>query len=447
MLLWGWFDLFGVSLQVARVLQVLVVTAIACFTFLCCRATSAKPSLGAALTIAWVVMSQGQWTQINHHWFTTLFFMIAAWASFEAVGRDGEQRSRFASIAGLAIGTAGMMTPIGGALAGIASLTVFGPWNRRWDTFFRLVGSCAVIPVSLIAWLIWHHALADAFDEVIRFSSTQYSSIQGVPFGAWLNLQNFPLVFLFPVTGALVLAFVVRNWRQTCRDRTLIAGIAFATAGLGGCFPRPDVTHIAFMVPAALPSLAYCLAFMARHAGRYVRPVALASAVLAFAAPATIYVIASRIVAAAPRLTTPRGRVALFNEPGASDLIAWLATSPKQDAYFFYPFDGLLPVLTGHRQASRYDLFTPGYTLPVQYRDACVSVMSDAQWLVIDLRWTAPAFLHEVFPAMTDPAPLETRLFEQALRAGSDPVEQFGTFEVRHRRADADPRVCNTIGE
>jgi len=34
-----------------------------------------------------VVISQGQWTQISHHWFTTLFSMIAVWATLVSVER------------------------------------------------------------------------------------------------------------------------------------------------------------------------------------------------------------------------------------------------------------------------------------------------------------------------------------------------------------------------
>ncbi len=37
------------------------------------------------------------------------------------------------------------------------------------------------------------------------------------------------------------------------------ACIAFGLAGFVGCFPRPDITHIAFAAPLALPLLACCM--------------------------------------------------------------------------------------------------------------------------------------------------------------------------------------------
>ena len=58
----------------------------------------------ALIAIGWAVMSQGLWTQINHHWFTTLFSMVAAWAVL--VNVEQPQRWLRGLIAGLASGAA-----------------------------------------------------------------------------------------------------------------------------------------------------------------------------------------------------------------------------------------------------------------------------------------------------------------------------------------------------
>src|SRR6266550_1589878 len=72
-----WFGLTGISIWSARLLAILTITGIACFTFLACRQASKHAPSSALVTIGWAVMSQGSWTQINHSWFTTLFSMVA----------------------------------------------------------------------------------------------------------------------------------------------------------------------------------------------------------------------------------------------------------------------------------------------------------------------------------------------------------------------------------
>jgi len=69
----------------------------------------------------------------------------------------------------------------------------------------------------------------------------------------------------------------------------------------------------------------------------------------------------------------PRGRVSLVPS-GALELVERIAATPSDDAYFFYPYMPMLPFLTARRHVSKYDVFTPDYTLPSQYQEACVSV-------------------------------------------------------------------------
>jgi O-acetyl-ADP-ribose deacetylase (regulator of RNase III) len=76
---------------------------------------------------------------------------------------------------------------------------------------------------------------------------------------------------------------------------------------------------------------------------------------------------------------TPRGNVALFGQStahrGLPELLAAIAATPPGDAYFFYPYDAMLPFLSGREQVSKYDLFQPVYTAPAQYQEACRSAM------------------------------------------------------------------------
>jgi hypothetical protein len=155
----------------------------------------------------------------------------------------------------------------------------------------------------------------------------------------------------------------------------------------------------------------------------------------------------SQVALHADIVPTQRGDVALFVQPGAAELLARIAATPSGDAYFFYPYISMLPFLAARQQVSKYDVFMPGYTLPSQYHDACVSVMQHASWVVIDRHWTDPNVLKQKFPAIRDAEPQETKRFERALDGGFELVAQEGVFELRRRRVGISDTVCADIAE
>src|SRR5262249_13006915 len=124
----AWFSIAGISIGSVRLLAILTIVGIACFTYLACRQASKNAPLSAVLTTVWVLISQGGWTQVNHHWFTTLFSMMAAWAALASV-EHAQRWLRWSLIAGVAAGMAAMVTPHRGALAMVAALTSF--WRHR----------------------------------------------------------------------------------------------------------------------------------------------------------------------------------------------------------------------------------------------------------------------------------------------------------------------------
>src|SRR5262245_15566129 len=50
----AWFGITGISLSSARLLAILTITAIACFTYLACRSASRHASTSALVVIGWV---------------------------------------------------------------------------------------------------------------------------------------------------------------------------------------------------------------------------------------------------------------------------------------------------------------------------------------------------------------------------------------------------------
>jgi len=447
----AWFSIAGISVGSARLLAILTIVGIACFTYLACRQASKNAPLSALLTVAWVVMSQGPWTQVSHHWFTTLFSMVAAWAVLVKV-EHAQRRLCWPLIAGAAAGAATMVTPHRGALVMLAALTVLFDLRRHRPQMIAYVLGCVLAPAAVLAYLVEHQALAAAFDAVIRFTALRYGSINNVPFG--FGHQTL-LTYLFPLVAVLTLLVCTSDWRSCIRDRLLWSCVAFALAGFGGCFPRPDIWHLSFAAPLACPLLAGCVTRLTQECRpmwwRYRYLVAIAGgALIGLCVPSAIFFSWTYKEALRAKIvSTPRGGVAFPGPPGAGapELLAQIAASPSGDAYFFYPNLVMLPFLAARQQVSKYDLFLPGYTLPSQYQDACVSVLQHASWLVIDRRWTNPNVLKQMYPAMQDAKPQATRWFEQALDTSFELVAQEAAFELRHRREGVTGIICTRIAE
>ena len=440
-----WFSATGVSVLSARALAIVVVAGIAGFSFLTCRRASRNAPLSAVLTLGWVVMSQGLWTQVSHHWLTTLFSITAAWAAFVSIER-ANRGLRWPLMAGVAAGMAAMITPTCGALGMLAAVAAFVGVERRkrLELSVFVLGGLG-IPVCLVGYLIWRHVFAAAFDDVILFTARRYAPIQVLPFGDHANAQNYPLMMLFPIAGVLLFLICARDWRACLGDRLLWLSAALGLAGFIGSFPRADVAHIAFNVPLVLPLLALCASRIAAQWRPWTCRMIAAAAIVLCVPSAVAYASLTVQTTRGELISTPRGQLALFAPPGGAAMLARVAGLPAADKYFFYPFMPTLPFLTAREHVSEYDVFTPGYTLPSQYQDACNAVVRRADWVVVDRRWMDPDFVRLVFPAMQDARPHEVAAFETALYSAFAFVAREGVFELRHRRDGVSVAVCSGV--
>ena len=194
-----------------------------------------------------------------------------------------------------------------------------------------------------------------------------------MPFGFG---HQSPFKYLFPLAALLTFLVCTRDWRACLRDRLLWQCAAFGLAGFVGCFPRPDIYHIAFAAPLAFPLLACCMTRLTQRwrpawwRYRYV-VVVVTGVVIGFCAPSVLFFL--RIAGEALRaeiVQTPRGGVVFFGpvEAGAAEMLTRIAATPSGDAYFFYPFMPVMPFLAAREQVSKYDVFLPGYTLPPSIR-------------------------------------------------------------------------------
>ena len=216
-----WFKIAGISVVSARSLAIVTIVGIACFTFLACLRASRNAPLAALLVIGWVVTSQGHWTWVEHHWFTTLFSMITAWAALAIV--DHPHRLRWPLIAGAAAGMAAMVTPTRGAFAMMAVLPAFLRRGQRTTGLIVYLIGCALAPAGLVFYVGSTHALVPAFNDVIRFTAEQYSSIQWIPFTWGDSPQRHPLVYVFPAAALLLAAMFLVGWRISSRGSSIAA--------------------------------------------------------------------------------------------------------------------------------------------------------------------------------------------------------------------------------
>jgi hypothetical protein len=376
------------------------------------------------------------------------------WAALRDV--DSPERSlRDPLIAGLTTGAAAMVVPTCGALAMIAAASSFIGSRGSTRLLLAYMFAGAVVPLGLLAFVTAQHTLLPAFYQVILFPASQYAGINAVPF-AYLPsivLQNYPLAFFFPIVAVLMFVAYLRGWPASLRCRRLSTCAAFGVAAFIGCFPRPDLIHIYFAVPLALPLLIYCAKSISQGSlQRYRAATTIVAAVLCI--PCVVAYCAIALLALRTEtVPTPRGDVAFVAGGAGTEgrdaqaLIAQIAASPAEDGYFFYPFLPLMSFLTGREQVSAYDVFTPSYTLPTQYRDACLSVTQHASWVIIDRNLTDPAYLKKILPALKNPEPAETKRFEQVLKAGFKVVGHYGLYDLRYRQPGASQIDCDSIAD
>jgi len=177
------FGIGGSSIESARLLAILTILGIACFTFLGCRQVSRTAPLSALLVSGWVMMTQWHFLQVSHHWFTTFFSMAAAWVAFASQEQTDRRSLRWPILAGMAAGAATMCTPTCGAWAMLAAATAFiGVKEARKELIAFFSGSALVFVANFVL-VIKQHTLAEAFDDdpflILRWRGRERQALLG----------------------------------------------------------------------------------------------------------------------------------------------------------------------------------------------------------------------------------------------------------------------------
>src|SRR6185437_1878122 len=248
-----WLKLTGHSLAGARILVVLVIAGISFLTCLICLRVSKSRPVSAALTFTWALSSQGFWTQIDHHWFTTLFSLIAFLNLL-----PGRSQRIHPFFCGFAAGASALTTSGRGALVfSAAFLTILARGNKI-DTW-KYIGGAASISALVLLYVIANGSFVAAYQDIIVFTASRYIGIESVPFGLGTKVQYFAVSLMFPVAAVLATLAVLQGRLRLLRDYNFRAALAFGIAGFLGCFPSPDAAHLLFAAPLMLPLLSISL--------------------------------------------------------------------------------------------------------------------------------------------------------------------------------------------
>ncbi len=436
----AWFSVFGTDWLTFRLLGMLVLTAGGVVAYRLCRLLVPMPWAAALLPCLWLLWAEGAWSGLSHHGLTTLFALGAIHQAFVAMSR-----TRAAFVAGLLVGAAGMTASARGAplfvAVGLVLATspsaIGGNRPSRLRRLVPYVIGVGVIPLLLIAWLALWGSPADAFAGVIEFPLHHYSGIQAVPFGNGVSGLTLPTVLMFPVTLALALGVSVLRRGRPLAEPRFRAAVLFAGVGVASAYPRPDAVHLVFVLPLLFPLFLLASQESLRLMKGHWRAVAVGVGVLACVPSAVAAATQAAHAAELPLTPTARGPVRLgdfFETPDFPEVMRRLDATAPDSRVFFYPYAPLLPYLAARRQVSRYDIFTPGYTTPAQYYEACNAALGDADWVVWQKDWTRPEILKAVFPALEDPEPPATREFEVTLRAAFEPVVELDHALILRRR-------------
>ena len=460
----AWMKLIGSSLASIRVLAVGVIVAIAALTYVATRMACRSPILAAVLVVTWVVQSQGIRTVVSHHWFATAASMASAVALLSALASVDNPAIRAAALrtrrdgaaawllAGLFAGIAAMTMPPQGAFLCLAALGLATTCPDRRRAIASVVGGAAVFPLASLAYLGATGSIAAAFYDTIVFPLRHYGRIEGVNFGAFAGTHQLPAVVFLQLTFLLAGLAAVLERQVLWREPVFRGALALAVVAVPSVFPRPDVTHINFVLPLACPLFALATQRLLRRLERPTRRavnvglIALAAVIIGSASYAEIVPI---VTGPLRPVSTARG---VFLGPpspwteAVTALVRAIERTPPADGFFFYPHSPMLPYLTARQHVAPIAVMVPGHTPAEQYREVCVRVIRDARWVVIDRSWTEPLFLQEMFPNMRVLDPPEMREFEAAMRAAFDEVVHASAiYELRRRSRPVPDRTCGRI--
>lgn len=401
------FRVFGVTMTAGRLPVLLYFSAeCALLFFLAARLASPGAAFLALLMYFSIEASDLSLLTAQHRWDSGAIALGSI--AFAVSGHLGKRKFDWMAAGALSVLAAFFTPSMAFVTAATAMWLVFARELR-----LRLVpflggglGAGAVLVLACAAT-----GLLFPFLDQMRWLSRNYSGVNvmayGQTIGGYGNLLEGPRDFSMLIRGLVVLslalpailpvtnlagwpvALALRPPGNPVKRRAIQYLLVCSVALVASTYPRPDLTHLAWVAPVAFVLAA---ALIAQAASRWIQASVIVIAI--FGAAILLLYLAGTLGGA--RLNSPVGEVRVAKNL-APDIERLLSTVKPGDTAFVHPYKPLMYFLTQSVNPTRYSYLAPGL-MTDQDEDSALNDLrgSPPRWVML-LRLTPQEFLR-VFP-------------------------------------------------
>jgi len=444
----GVFRVFGISMWTARV-PVLFDGALQCvLVYWLLRALlKRRAAIVGATIFLWLEIWDLRMLTAQHRFDSATFALAAICCAWQ--GRSSRNTSRWLLASGMLFGAAAICTP---ALVLLAIPLL--AW-LAWDKAMRkgipawMAGAAGIVAAAAAA--LWSEGALAACIQQMVWLWRNYSGVNVVRYGAVnggfaellhgaTRTESFirdlaAFWILIPAAVPLIAVAwaawsILQRWSDARRVSMLVLLAACVIALLASTAPRPDVTHLGYVM--AVP---FVLTFAAIASMRKRVPQGLILAIFTLAAVISVPAWAAAVTERP--LSTPVGRVRVSGAQRQAVTALLTAVRPG-DSIFVHPYLPLLYFLTQAHNPTRYSYLAPGMMTEKEAADALDALQNHPPDWVLFLRVEPESYLR-VFPS-ADPQRVRYPGIEQWIAAHYQPtdVSLDGYRLMRKTDGDAD---------
>ena len=424
------FRVFGISMWAARI-PVLFDAALQCIlVFWLARALlKQRAAFACAAIFLWLEIWDLRMLTAQHRFDSATFALASIACAWHA---RGESRIRWMLGSGVLFAAAVVCTP---ALILLALPLI--AW-MVWDSATRKltpawIGGAAAVAAATVA-VLWRQGVLVACIDQMFWLCRNYSGINVVRYGTVngglaellhggsgieMLVRGLAVFWILipaaiPLVGVAWAAWsIVRRSGDMRRVSALVLLAACVIALLASTAPRPDVTHLAYVI--ALP---FVLCFAAIAGMRNRRLQGLIVVVFSLAAVISIPGWASSLTETA--VSTPVGRVRVSGAEKQAVSALLTAVRPG-DSIFVHPYLPLLYFLTQARNPTRYSYLAPGMMTEKEASDALTELQTHPPDWILYLHLEPDSYLR-VFPT-ADPQRVRYPGIERWIAAHYEPTD------------------------
>ena len=399
------YRIFGVDMGAARVAMAVVHGSTVLAIYLACRTVNVRTSLAAAVALAYVAVCQPAWPYASPHWFSTSLTTLLFLLCLSPRWRQARWSFALGLVNGILIGVQqqrGTVVAVGvGALFLLVHLVdqrfgQAGPWRQVFWRMAAFAAGVLIVVVPLLGTFVILAGSGPMFTALVRFPLVNYRhafhSQWAQALAAGYARYTFPLLLRFlPIVFAALLPRMAMNWlRRRDRDelRTMAVIAVFAGASVLSIAYYPDLIHIAFIAPVFFVAIAETAEWALAVGGHRVATVAgplIALAVIA----GVVWQFQRTMTRSWHEFPVPYdsrfGRIDFVDsaELRVIDTARTLVEQSPNKDLFCYPSIAGPYLMTGGRNPTPYQFFTPHWNDPEQLDDILATLETRQVPLVI----------------------------------------------------------------